>query len=294
MDYKTFLIPSLIGLVAVLKDQIFSVFKDLKGFIIPFGVIYVYDVKEVNIIVKELEKNLNVRCFNYNIRQDKVVRSYYTYFKKPFNGIRWYYSDQKYNDMGSLNHFLYITFKKKDTDKVKSFIEECLKDHPEILPVHITTDFGSTKINTYKRTFENYRFTKELTDLKDVVSSYLNDNSIGKKSLNILLTGKSGAGKTHFSLACKTLAPNVRINVSELTPEGIFRYLSLQDFGQKEIIIFDEFDKNYNPKDSKVVHDFLDGNLTPVDKVIFLISNNNENIPETILREGRIDYKLVF
>lgn len=115
-------------------------------------------------------------------------------------------------------------------------------------------------------------------------------------STGVMLNGEKGSGKT---LLAKTLSiegaklgvPTLIIN-TPFTGDGFNKFL--QDIEQPTIILFDEFEKVFNPDDQEAALTLLDG-VFPSKKLFVITCNDKWRVNEHMRnRPGRIYYMLDF
>ena len=138
---------------------------------------------------------------------------------------------------------------------------------------------------------DNFVFPYKLYSLENefvdhVLKTY--ENTIG--NLGILLNGTKGTGKT---VTAKVLANRLNLPVIVLKSMGdrnqsMIEYLS--SLNCDCVLFMDEFEKNFEEKDSTVLQ-IMDGVYNSNHRKIFLLTTNNMNINENLVgRPSRIRY----
>lgn len=138
---------------------------------------------------------------------------------------------------------------------------------------------------------DNFVFPYKLYSLENefvdhVLKTY--ENTIG--NLGVLLNGTKGTGKT---VTAKVLANRLNLPVIVLKSMGdrnqsMIEYLS--SLNCDCVLFMDEFEKNFEEKDSTVLQ-IMDGVYNSNHRKIFLLTTNNMNINENLVgRPSRIRY----
>lgn len=130
--------------------------------------------------------------------------------------------------------------------------------------------------------------SKIYNNLDKIAERYLNTfNKNENKSLGVLLSGFSGNGKTLLSkiLSYKSNIPTIL--VSKYTP-NLLNFVN--DINQEVIILFDEFEKNYDTEEKQNdLLPILDGVFSS--KKLFVLTSNTDELNKFLLnRPGRILY----
>ena len=124
-----------------------------------------------------------------------------------------------------------------------------------------------------------------------IISSF-NDR---KHSTGVLLKGLKGSGKTMLSKMIsvellKQGKPTIVIN-TDYSDSDFLKFL--QDIDTETVILFDEFEKNYNKKEMESLLTLLDGTMDS--KKLFLFTVNSDYLIDAMKnRPNRIFYNIAF
>lgn len=151
--------------------------------------------------------------------------------------------------------------------------------------------------NTFllEKVSEKFELPEKLYDLeKNLVERVKNTFIKTDKSFGVIFKGLKGTGKT---ISAKKISNDLDIPVILINDrfENLGSFINL--ISQDVILFFDEFEKTFNisrwGEDSHLADllSLMDGVFTSTYKRLFLLTSNNDNIPDSLLsRPSRIRY----
>lgn len=139
---------------------------------------------------------------------------------------------------------------------------------------------------TLKQEENKFEFPKKIyNNLEQISERYLNTFNLSNKSVGILLSGLQGSGKTLLSKLISKDIPTILI--SKYIP-NLLNFLN--NISQEVVILFDEFEKNYDTEEKQNdLLPILDGVFST--KKLFVFTANSDKLNKFLLnRPGRILY----
>lgn len=132
---------------------------------------------------------------------------------------------------------------------------------------------------------------------KRVLTAY--DLRKNNKSVNIILGGEKGSGKTLFAkyLSAKTALPTVTVSNDYGMHDTSVTH-AMADFLRRLgpiIVIFDEFEKTFFPQSQQALLTMLDGAKTIENSIVIISVNNNKALDDNFInRPSRFRYYMIF
>lgn len=167
----------------------------------------------------------------------------------------------------------------------------------DVLPVGTYIAAFHPDIGFYLNRTDNFALPKKVYGkVNDRADRFLKTFESRSETTGILLAGEKGSGK---SLTMKQTSveglnrgiPTIIINDS-FAGTGFNKFIASID--QPIIIIFDEFEKVYEPKDQEKLLTLLDGTFQSKKLVIFTVNKQHKVNEHMINRPGRIFYYITY
>jgi SpoVK/Ycf46/Vps4 family AAA+-type ATPase len=173
---------------------------------------------------------------------------------------------------------------------------------PENLPNGIYThEFANNsspeRLSPMNLRSDNYlNLLESLNDLDETVDQFINNKDIYDETLTcyklgILLFGPPGTGKTSYLREfIRKKTDSIVIFMSGVPSRKFLEKLENSTKNRLKILVFEEaLSMLQDSDDIREMLDFLDGSMSVSNSIYFLSTNYPEDIPENVIRNGRVD-----